>query len=164
VYSHFESKERLFSIVLYESAKQVADQFIESVARAFSGGDPKSDLVALGVAFAARRVDNPDHFAMLDQIQAESPHFPQATIDAWYEIGAHRIETEIAARLEELAGGGLLRIEDPQQAMVHFMALAGAGLRSRRFGTTLPSTTQIRDSVVAGVEAFLNGYAHTTLR
>ena len=158
IYNHFEGKEQLFSAVLHASATQVADGFIADVERRLTGADLKEDLVALGRAAAAVRTDFPEHFAMVQQIGAEAPHFPPATIDAWRQAGPLRVQHEISRRLQGLAEGGLLRIDDPSVAAVHFAVLVTAGLTTY-YGT--PALGDEHDAVVTGVDAFLNGYAAT---
>jgi len=158
VYNHFEGKERLFSTVLHASATEVADGFVADVERRMTGAGQKADLVALGRALAAVRTDFPEHFAMVGRIEVESPHFPPATIEAWQRAGPLRVLGEIARRLRQLADGGLLLIDDPSRAAVHFAALTTAGLATY-YGTQAPSDEGAGEAVEAGVEAFLHGYA-----
>lgn len=161
IYNHFEGKEQLFSAVLHASATQVADGFIADVERRLTGVDLKGDLVALGHAAAAVRTNSPEHFAMVEQIGAEAPHFPPATIDAWRQAGPLRVLHEIAHRLRQLADEGLLRVDDPLQAAVHFSALVTAGLTTYYGTPALDDEHAGVDAVAAGVDAFLNGYAAT---
>ena len=158
VYNHFEGKEQLFSAVLYASATQVADGFVADVERRLTGADLKGDLVALGHALAAVRTDFPEHFAMVGQIEAEASHFPLETIEAWRQAGPLRVLNEVARRLEELADRGLLRVDDPFVAAVHFAALATAGLTTYYESPAL-GDEHTNTSVVTGVDAFLNSYA-----
>lgn len=160
VYNHFEGKEQLFSVVLHASATHVGDGFIADVERRLTGADPKGDLVALGHACAAMRTHFPEHFAMVRQIEVEAPHFPRATIDAWQRAGPLRVLHEIARRLGQLADRGLLSLDDPSRAAVHFSALATAGLTTY-YGTPPPGDEDASHAVIAGVDAFLNGYAAT---
>ena len=158
IYNHFEGKERLFSEVLHASATQVADGFVADVGRRVRGVDPKDDLVALGRALAALRGDFPEHFAMVGQIEGEAAHFPAETIDAWRQAGPLRVLGEISRRLRQLADGGLLRVDDASRAAVHFAALVTADLTTY-YGSPAPVDERGVDAVVAGVEAFLDGYA-----
>lgn len=158
IYNHFEGKEQLFSAVLHASATQVADGFIADVGCRLTGADLKGDLVALGHAAAAIRTDFPEHFAMVGQIGAEAPHFPPETTEAWRQAGPLRVQHEIARRLRQLADGGLLRIDDASRAAVHFAALVTAGLTTY-YGTPALDDEHASDAVVAGVDAFLYGYA-----
>ena len=159
IYNHFEGKEQLFSAVLHASATQVADGFIEDVERRLTGADLRGDLVALGHAAAAVRTNYPEHCAMVEQIGAEAPHFPQETIEAWRRAGPLRVQHEISRRLQQLADGGLLRVDDPSVAAVHFAALVTAGLTTY-YGAPALGERAV-DAVIAGVDAFLYGYAAT---
>lgn len=162
IYNHFEGKEQLFSEVLLASATRVAEGFVADVGRRVTGadteGDPWEDLLALGRALAALRGDFPEHFAMVGQIEAEAAHFPPETIAAWQEAGPLRVLREIARRLERLANGGLLRVDNLLVAAVHFAALVTADLTTY-YGTPAPGDLGGVDAVAAGVEAFLHGYA-----
>lgn len=160
IYNHFEGKEQLFSAVLHASATQVADGFIADVERRLTGADLKDDLVALGYAAAAVRTDFPEHFAMVGQIGVETLHFPPETINAWRQAGPLRVLHEISRRLRQLADGGLLRIDDPSRAAVHFSALVTAGFTTY-YGTPALGDERTSDAVIGGVDAFLNGYAAT---
>jgi AcrR family transcriptional regulator len=159
IYNHFDGKEQLFSAVLYASATQVAAGFAAKVAGAdLSWTDPAGDLFAVGYAFAALRIDFPEHFAMVEQIIAEAQHFPPTMIDAWEDAGPHRVEREVAGGLERLAGNGLLRVSDSSRAALHFLALVTAGLTTGRYGAVPLSPERIAETVRSGVDAFLNGY------
>lgn len=157
IYNHFEGKERLFSAVLLASATQVADGFVADVEGRLTGADPRRDLLALGRALAALRGDSQEHFGMVGRIEAEAPYFPPETVAAWQQAGPLRVLGEIARRLEQLADGGSLRVDDASLAAVHFAALATADLTTY-YGAPAPGSVR-GDAVAAGVDAFLNGYA-----
>lgn len=160
IYNHFESKEQLFSSVLHESATQVAEAILETVARDFSGGDPEGDLVVVGRALAAQRTDFPEHFAMVGQITAEAAHFPPGSREVWQEAGPRRVLREVVRRLQQLADRGLLRLENPTRAAYHFMGLTTLELGTRSCAGEPPVSEADRDEmIVAGVRAFLYGYA-----
>lgn len=159
IYNHFAGKEQLFSAVLHDSATQVADEFTAAVQQTVGGIDLRSDLLALGRAFASQGVKHPEHFAMVGQIQTERPHFPADVIDAWQQAGPLRVHNELARRFAALAERGLLRVGDPERAAIHFSVLVTAGIPKRALaGAASPSAEQIDETVRAGVDAFLNGY------
>lgn len=95
-----------------------------------------------------RTLQNSDSLAMVEQIRAEAPHLPAATIDAWHRAGPLRVEREIIRRPRQLPDGGLLRIGDPSRAAVHFSALVTAGLTTyyatvpRRSTRSKPASTR----------------------
>lgn len=157
IYNHFEGKERLFSAVLHASATLIADGFVADVGRRLTGADPRRDLLALGRALAALRGDSPEHFGMVGRIEAEAPYFPPETVAAWQQAGPLRVLGEIARRLEQLADGGSLRIDDLSLAAIHFAALVTADLTTY-YGAPAPGSPR-GDAVAAGVDAFLHGYA-----
>ena len=158
IYNHFAGKEDLFSAVLLESATQVADGFCADVARDATGGDVRTDLIALGRAFAAQGARFPEHFALVGQIRAEAAHFPPELIAAWHQAGPLRIQRQIAERLEDLADRGLLRIDDPRLATLHLIALVTAGTTVRPPGTPTSDARDADRVLVAGIDAFLNDY------
>ena len=163
LYKHFSSKEQLFASVLEASATQVADGFagrVEGIPPAESAVDVSRELVGLGHALVRQAIDNPEHFAMVRQINTESTHFPLPVLTAWQEAGPLRVEALVAARLANLADRGLLVIPDLDRAVLHFMTLvtAEAGPRGLRQAGHL-TATQTEVAVAAGVEAFLHGYS-----
>jgi AcrR family transcriptional regulator len=166
IYNHFEGKEQLFSAVLHASAAQVADGFSAKIAKIgnspLAETDPAHDLNVLGYAFAALRLDFPEHFAMVEQIIAEAQHFPPEMIDAWQDAGPRRVQQEIARRLQQLARDGLLNVSSPPRAAIHFMALTTAGMTTGRYGSAPLTGEQLTENVQAGVDAFLNGYGTGT--
>jgi AcrR family transcriptional regulator len=163
IYNHFDTKEELFTTVLRESATQVADAFLDTSRRDCGAPDAarlSADLVALGRALAAQRTDFPEHFAMVRQINAEAPHFPREVFEMWRAAGPARVMSEVASRLQAFAEDGLLRLEDPARAAMHFTALTNAEITSRTYGGAFPlAEREIAEIVEAGVAAFLDGYA-----
>lgn len=158
LYKHFGSKERLFSIVLAESATRVADAFAEYVELGLrEATGPEERLVAVGRALVAHRVDFPEHFALVRMINVEGPHFPRELLEEWQEAGPLRVRAEVVRRLEELAAEGLVRIADPERAALHFIALATFEASTRSAEGPLTGE-RITDMVAAGVRAFLDGY------
>lgn len=161
IYKHFTSKDSLFSAVLQDSATQVAQGFLAMVDRSLTGTDLRSDLVALGEAFAARRTDFPDHFAMTDRFRAEAPHLSPAIIDEWKTAGPQRVEEEVVRRVGQLADRGLLRVDDSRLAAAHFMALMSAGAPNGPYDLPLLPGPDVGGAIEAAVDAFLNGYRAT---
>ena len=158
IYNHFAGKEQLFSDVVQASAGQVADAFAVTVEQQLTGTDPEADLVALGLALVGQRTLFPRHFAMIRQIRTEASHFPPAVIDTWQQAGPLRVRHELTRRLERLAEAGLLRLDDPARATVHFVALVSSEITLRAPGSPPLTPTETADSVAHGVAAFLHGY------
>jgi AcrR family transcriptional regulator len=162
LYKHFPSKEELFSTVLALSATRVADAFFSYVEDGLRGvTDPEQQLLAIGHALVAHGLDFPDHFALVQQINAERQHFPAAMLDSWLQAGPLRVRAEVIRRLSAFVEQGVLRPSDPERMALQFTAL-----------TTFESTTAIREGrtpapdelatmVTEGVRTFLYGH-HTT--
>jgi AcrR family transcriptional regulator len=163
LYKHFAGKEQLFASVLEASATQVADGFaarVDAVPPAGSAADVPRELVGIGHALVRQAIDNPEHFAMVRQINTESTHFPTPVLTAWQEAGPLRVEALVAARLARLADRGWLVTPDPQRAVLHFSTLVTVeasprGLR--QIGHLTPAQTDV--AVDAAVAAYLNGYS-----
>lgn len=161
IYNHFASKEQLFATVLQASATEVADAFIANVERAAPAEpDVEANLVAIGLALAMQSTNFAEHFAMVGQINAETPHFSPEILTAWKEAGPWRVQREIERRLTELRDLGLLDLDDPPRATHHFVGLVTSELRATSFyGSTPLTEAQTAELVKAGVNAFLHGYA-----
>ncbi|MGH3727642.1 MAG: TetR/AcrR family transcriptional regulator, partial [Micromonosporaceae bacterium] len=124
LYKHFGSKEQLFSYVLLDSATRVADAFVEYVEAGLRDATGlEQQLVAIGRALVAHRIDFPDHFAMVAVISVEGRHFPEELYEAWQQAGPLRVQAEVVRRLQALADAGLLRITDPRRTALHFTTL-----------------------------------------
>jgi len=157
VYNHFADKAGLFEAVIQDSATQVADAQIALVDRyLWKVTDLESDLIEFGRAWATPMPDYADHFALVRQINAEIRHIPPGAIDAWQETGPLRVRRELAARMAQLAERGLLAVDDPERAALHFTVLVSVS------NPSLPRA-RLRDAeidamVTAGVRTFLHGY------
>jgi AcrR family transcriptional regulator len=158
IYNHFEGKEQLFAAILHDSATRVADSFIDKVRQQLTGADARADLIALGLAFAARRTEFPEHFAMIDQFRTDAVHLPPVVAQAWEQAGPMRVQEEVARQLWRLGSRGLLRVGSPSRAALHFMALVTADITNRPYGAPALAGEQITEAVTSGVDAFVDGY------
>ncbi len=158
IYNHFQDKEQLFQTVIQESTTLVADAQIAIIDRYLHKvTDLEADFIEFGRALATPMTDYADHFALVRQINADAGHIPQAALDAWQEAGPSRVLRELACHMRQLADRGLLRVDDPDRAAVHFMLLVqGAIPFHHGLGATCES--EIDEIVAAGVHAFLHGY------
>ena len=139
LYNHFTDKARLFQSVIQDSATRVADAQIAIIDRYLSKvTDLEADLIEFGRAFVAPMPDNAEHRALVRQINAEAGHIPQAAIEAWQQTGPLRVRRELAGRLRQLADRGLLRIDDPDRAALHFLVLISPPNPSFRGSATAP--------------------------
>jgi len=157
VYNHFLDKAQLFQTVIQESATRVAEAQIAIVDRYLRKvTDLESDLIEFARAWVTPMPDYADHFALVRQINAEAGHIPQSAIDAWQETGPLRVRRELARLMLQLAERGLLRIDDPDRAALHFALLISVTNPSYR-GAVAPEE-DIAEIVTSGVRAFLHGY------
>ncbi|WBB73458.1 TetR/AcrR family transcriptional regulator [Micromonospora sp. WMMD1128] len=162
LYKHFGSKEELFSFVLEQSANRVADAFCEYVTAGLEQADGVAEqLIAIGRALVAHRLDFPDHFALVRQINAEGRHFPRAMLDAWQQAGPLRVQAEVVRRLQALVDRGDLRAAAPERMALHFTALTtfeSTNASTERTLTADEISTMVRDAV----HAFRHGYQPAT--
>lgn len=157
IYNHFHDKAALFRTVIQESAARVAAAQVEIVDKYLRKiTDLEEDLVEFGCAWRSPMPDYAEHSALVRQVNAEAGHIPQGAIDAWQETGPLAVRRALAARLEELASGGLLQIDDPLRAALHFSLLISGANPSYRGGAE--SAAEIQETVSTGVHAFLHGY------
>lgn len=158
IYNHFQDKAQLFETVIQESTTQVAEAQITIIDRYLRKvTDLEDDLIEFGLALATPMTDYAEHFALVRQIDADAGHIPQDVLDAWQEAGPRRVLRELARCMRRLAEQGLLRIDDPDRAAVHFMLLVQGAIPFHH-GISATREAEITEIVTAGVRAFLHGY------
>ena len=160
IYNHFQDKAELFQVVIQDSAARVADAQIALIDRHLSDlgavNDLETALVRFGRAWVAPMPDYADHFHLVRQVNADAGHIPPTAIDAWQRTGPRRVLRELAHRLRQLADRGLLRLDDPERAALHFGLLVSVTNPSYRHAA--PSEEEAAEMVVAGVRTFLHGH------
>jgi len=132
VYKNFADKQQLFSHIVLGAAAR-ADAFIAALPRVLAD----SDDLAAGLRALARQylatVMQPRLLQMRRLIVSESGRFPDLA-RAYYEQVPEHVMTSLAAQFGELAGHGLLRIDDPAVAAAHYAFLVlGAPLDRAMF-------------------------------
>jgi AcrR family transcriptional regulator len=158
LYNHFGDKAGLFRAVIQESATKVAAAQLAIIeAQLTVITDLEADLVAFGIAWCTPMPDYAEHSALVRQVNAEAGHIPQDAIDAWQEAGPIAVRRALADRLAAFAADGLLRIDDPMRAALHFSLLISGANPSYRGGSMTPD--EITEAITTGVHAFLHGYA-----
>jgi AcrR family transcriptional regulator len=158
LYNHFGDKAGLFRAVIQESATKVAVAQLAIIeAQLTEITDLEADLVAFGIAWRTPMPDYAAHSALVRQVNAEAGHIPQEAVDAWQEAGPIAVRRALADRLAAFAEDGLLRIDDPMRAALHFSLLISGANPSYRGGSMTPE--EITEAVTTGVHAFLHGYA-----
>ncbi|SCG57491.1 TetR/AcrR family transcriptional regulator [Micromonospora humi] len=162
LYKHFGSKEELFSFVLEQSATRVADAFCEYVTEGWARADGVTEqLSVIGRALVAHRLDFPEHFTLVRQIDAEGRHFPRALLDAWQQAGPMRVQAEVVRRLQALVDRGDLRAADPDRTALHFTALTTFESTNASTERTL-TADEIAAMVDDAVHTFRYGYQPAT--
>jgi AcrR family transcriptional regulator len=157
IYNHFGDKAGLFRAVIQDSATRVAAAQLEIVDRYLRKvTDLEGDLVEFGIAWRTPMPDYAEHSSLVRQINAEAGHIPQEAIDAWQETGPLAIRRALADRLAALAENGLLRVDDPMRAALHFSLLI-SGANPSYLGARM-TPEEITEAVTTGVHAFLHGY------
>ena len=155
LYNHFGDKAGLFQAVIQESATRVAAAQLAIIEEHLSTiTDLEADLVAFGIAWRTPMPDYAEHSALVRQVNAEAGHIPQEAIDAWQEAGPIAVRRALADRLAGLAADGLLRIDDPLRAALHFSLLMSGANPSYRGS----APDDISVVVTTGVHTFLHGY------
>ncbi|MFE0759279.1 TetR/AcrR family transcriptional regulator [Inquilinus sp. NPDC058860] len=156
LYNHFGSKAGLFEAVIQASATRVAQSQIAVMERHLSAAtDLDADLAAFGGALLASRADHPEHFALIRQIRADQAHIPRPAIERWQQAGPLRVRHALAQHLARLGEKGLLRLDNPDRAAVHLLALIATAIEP--FAATPPSAADIEAAVAAAVRVFLRG-------
>lgn len=157
IYNHFQDKAGLFRAVIQDSAQRVAaaqlgivDRYLRKVT------DLEADLIEFGIAWRTPMPDYAEHSALVRQVNAEAGHIPQAAIDAWQEAGPLAVRRALADRLAALADEGLLRVDDPMRAALHFSLLI-SGANPSYLGARM-TPEEVTEAVTTGVHAFLHGY------
>ncbi|MCK2240614.1 MULTISPECIES: TetR/AcrR family transcriptional regulator [unclassified Crossiella] len=160
IYNHFADKKDLFRTIILESAAQVREVLFADMARHLDKIlDLEADLLAFALDFTAPMRAFNGHFALVRHIQAEIGHFPPDLLEAWRDTGPRPVAAELARRLADLGERGLLAIEDPQRAAVHFTQLAAGEVQASTIYGALPiSEQELVASVSAGVQVFLRAY------
>lgn len=157
IYNHFRDKAELFREVIQDSAARVAAAQLEIVDHYLRKvTDLEADLIEFGIAWRTPMPDYAEHSALVRQVNAEAGHIPQDAIDAWQETGPLAVRRALADRLASFAADGLLQVDDPLRAALHFSLLISGANPSYRGGSL--STEEVAEAVSTGVHAFLHGY------
>lgn len=160
LYNHFGDKASLFQAVMVDSTAEVSDRLIGIIDRHFwKVTDLETDLIAWGRAMVSPMPEYDDHFALVQQINAETAHIPTHAWNSWQAAGPSRVRGELASHLQGLADRGLLRVDDPDRAAFHLMLLISGPLPSPAHRDRRPPEAEVDEIVASGVRAFLHGYA-----
>lgn len=137
IYKHFADKPALFAAVIVDSAGRVAETEIALIDRHLSPVATVGQVEPALRAFALDWLDDAGdwlagmphaaaHRALIGQVQAEAAHLGSEVIAEWWQAGAGRVRTELAATLARWDEAGLLQVPDAERAAVHFSRLVSA--------------------------------------
>jgi TetR/AcrR family transcriptional repressor of mexJK operon len=121
VYKNFADKEQLFSDIVLAAAAR-ADEFIQALPRVLAGAaDLRAGLQELAHQYVAT-VMQPRLLQMRRLIISEAGRFP-GLARTYYQRVPERVMAALADQLGDLAGRGLLRVDDPSLAASHLAFL-----------------------------------------
>lgn len=160
VYNHFEDKQALFVAAIVEECEALREGVQACLER--PAGDVEAALQRLGERVMAIFV-SPATAVLFRQAVAESTRFPDIGRMV-FERGTAAIQEAVAAHLRRWDEAGVLRIEDPHDAAVAFVALCqgDVGTRSRLGILALPADVEVRESVRRGVRIFVRAHQAAT--
>ena len=159
VYKHFADKERLFVEIVINTVNEISDPVYEEVLNLADTGDIEADLRDL-----ARRllkgVMKPRLLQLRRLVIGEASRFP-ALGQTFYERGPGRTIAALATTFERLAARGVLRLEDPELAAVHFnwLIMSAPLNRAMLLGSDEPpATANLKRHADSAVRVFLAAY------
>ncbi|WP_196467117.1 MULTISPECIES: TetR/AcrR family transcriptional regulator [Planomonospora] len=161
IYNHFTDKAGLFAAVVEAGATAVSRAHIDRIDTILGGITSAEDLepalVDCGLALHSVVPPEAPHWGLVRHVHADADHIPPEVIDVWRRLGPARVKRQLALHLADLDRRGLLRLDDPHVAAVHYSALTGSA-----WGSALepdPSAERAAELMNLAVAAFLRGYA-----
>jgi AcrR family transcriptional regulator len=154
LYNHFGDKLGLFSQVLVDGAAEVADAFEQRLAGGIDGLAHEPSLRVLGEAIVAHRAQFPEHFALVNRLNAERDQFPDELVAAWLAAGPRRVRALLEARLVQVARTAGVSLADPRAAARHLVALCTSTIFTEPDGARPPTDAELADAVAV----FARGY------
>lgn len=158
VYKHFSSKEALF-VEIVSSMTDGAGDLVRHDSSRFEGGDLNGYLFD----YALRQLTvvlTPRLMQLRRLVIGEVARFPELA-KVLYERGPGRALSMLAENFADLAGRGLLKIDDPKMAASHFnwLVMSDALNRAMLLGdSAIPKPAELRRHAVEGVRVFLAAY------
>ncbi len=159
IYTHFESKEKLFADLVLANAERV-DDFVSSLAPALAGDDLERALRELARRYL-HLVMRPEVMRLRRLVLGEAARFPELA-RTYYEKVPGRVIDELARIFGNLAEEGRLQVEDPLVAAQQFAWLSlGIALDRGMFypivGVALDG--ELDRTADAAVSTFLSAYS-----
>ena len=117
IYTHFESKEKLFADLVLGNAETV-DAFVATLGPALETGELRDALRQLARRYL-HLVMRPEVLRLRRLVLGEAGRFPELA-RLYYERVPGRVIAELGAIFARLARDGRLRVDDPQVAAQQF--------------------------------------------
>jgi TetR/AcrR family transcriptional repressor of mexJK operon len=155
VYSHFESKERLFEA----SVRDRTDQVMGGVAgvEALDPKQPRKALLAIGEQFLALARED-DALGQFRSLYGAAGAQPEAC-RAFYRQGADRLIGELAAYLRRANAAGTLKVQHPRQAADLFLSMfLGDGHIRGLLKLEMPDARENKALLREAVRVFMAAY------
>lgn len=166
VYKQFNDKERLFTEIVTTTVNEVGDPVADEIRKLRDSDRAQDDLRKLAHTLLSG-VMEPRLLALRRLVIGEAGRFPELG-RAFYERGAGRSTTALAAVFERLAARGALSLDDPRLAAGHFSWLImSAPVNQAMLLGRYEGPPDLDTIVTTGVDAFLAAYgppAPDTLR
>lgn len=159
VYKHFVDKERLFVEIVTGTVNEISDPVHDEVLDLQDSGDVEADLHDLARRQLAR-VAQPRLLELRRLVISETNRFPELG-QVFYERGPGRTIAALASAFERLAAHGVLRIEDPALAAVHFnwLIMSAPINDAMLLGVNaVPAPAELNRLADGGVRTFLAAY------
>jgi TetR/AcrR family transcriptional repressor of mexJK operon len=156
IYKHFADKERLFTGLIASTTARAA-QFIETITPLLQNThNLEKDLREIASRYVTT-VFSPQVVQLRRLVIMESARFPEVA-RTYYEQAPGRTVSALASAFQRLGEKGLLRLDDPKIAAMHFAGLiVMMPLDKTMFGGTF-SPEELERFAEAGVRAFLAAY------
>jgi AcrR family transcriptional regulator len=157
VYNHFEDKKSLFAACVLEAGDAMRAELTACVGDA--PGDVEQRLQAVGEKLMAVLL-SPEVVGLHRQAFAEAVRFPDVG-RMIFDRGPAVVHEAIGAYLAAWHRAGRLRVDDPRDAAVQFVALCQGDLvvRSRLGLLPEPSRALVRETVRRAVRTFVRAYS-----
>lgn len=160
LYKFFADKEQLFTEIVLGTLDRAGDPFRAEVASLAGTQDLAGDLQRLARHYLAT-VTQPVVLQLRRMVIGSSPQLP-GLARAYYERAPEQTIRALARCFEQLAGRGLLDLDDPHVAAAHFAFLVlGRALDKSLFCGDKPfSDAELAAQADAGAAAFLAAYEY----
>ncbi len=155
VYSHFGSKEELFSA----SISQKCDSSMLFEFKSLNLADPHATLLEIGQRFFTM-VTSKEALAVHKICAFESSTYPQLS-ELFFEAGPERLTVEMTKLMEHFHHNELLTIPNPRHAAIQFLHMVkGEAWMRVEFNTPKQlSRDEVQAYILDCVDFFLRGYA-----